>query len=96
MVATGALPRQDAVKAVDLETIALLLGMMIVVASLRRSGFFAFATVWVMARAKHSGFDRQLLKAEASGVTIGFWDHFRVGAPLTLITLAIGVLWLSL
>ena len=49
------------------ETIALLLGMMIVVASLRRSGFFAFATVWVMARAKHSGFDRQSHCREARG-----------------------------
>jgi len=35
-------------------------------------------------------------RASASGVTISFWDYFRVGAPLTLITLAIGTLWLSL
>jgi len=34
-------------------------------------------------------------RAEASGVTISFWDYFRVGAPLTLITLALGTLWLS-
>ena len=33
-------------------------------------------------------------QAAASGVTIGFWDYFRVGAPLTLVTLAIGTLWL--
>ncbi len=33
-------------------------------------------------------------KAAASGVTIGFWDHFRVGAPLTIVTLATGILWL--
>ena len=33
-------------------------------------------------------------RAAVSGVTIGFWDYFRVGAPLTLITLAIGTLWL--
>ena len=43
-------------------------------------GFLAFATVWVMARAKHSGFDRQLLKAEASGVTIGSLGLFSVSA----------------
>jgi Na+/H+ antiporter NhaD/arsenite permease-like protein len=29
-------------------------------------------------------------------VVIGFWDYFRVGAPLTIITLAIGTLWLWL
>jgi Na+/H+ antiporter NhaD/arsenite permease-like protein len=34
--------------------------------------------------------------AAASGVTISFWDYFRVGAPLTLVTLAIGTLWLWL
>jgi Na+/H+ antiporter NhaD/arsenite permease-like protein len=34
-------------------------------------------------------------KAATRGVRIGFWDYFRVGAPLTLITLAIGAAWLS-
>jgi len=34
-------------------------------------------------------------KAAARGVVISFWDYFRVGAPLTLITLAIGTVWLS-
>jgi len=29
-------------------------------------------------------------RAAGSGVGIGFWDHFKIGAPLTLITLAIG------
>jgi Na+/H+ antiporter NhaD/arsenite permease-like protein len=35
-------------------------------------------------------------KAAARGVTISFWEYFRVGAPLTLTTLAVGTLWLSL
>ena len=35
-------------------------------------------------------------RAAARGVAIGFWDYFRVGAPLTIITLAIGTLWLWL
>src|ERR1022692_2162355 len=52
MVASGALPLEDAYKAVDLDTITLLLGIMIVVASLRLSGFFAVVTAWVMERAK--------------------------------------------
>src|ERR1700730_612739 len=45
MVASGTLSLEDAYKAVDLDTITLLLGMMIVVANLRLSGFFAVATV---------------------------------------------------
>ena len=56
MVASGALPLEDAYKAVDLDTITLLLGMMIVVASLRLSGFFAIATAWVM-DARQATFD---------------------------------------
>lgn len=28
------------------------------------------------------------------GIAIGFWTHFRFGAPLTLATLALGLLWL--
>ena len=52
MVASGALPLEDAYKAVDLDTLTLLLGVMIVVASLRLSGFFDLATAWVMERAK--------------------------------------------
>ena len=53
MVASGALPLEDAYKAVDLDTITLLLGMMIVVASLRLSGFLAVATTWVRTYARH-------------------------------------------
>ncbi len=52
MVASGALSLDEAYKAIDLDTITLLLGMMIVVASLRLSGFFAIATTWVLEHAK--------------------------------------------
>jgi Na+/H+ antiporter NhaD/arsenite permease-like protein len=33
-------------------------------------------------------------RARAQGVEIGFWTYFKVGAPLTALTLLIGVLWL--
>jgi Na+/H+ antiporter NhaD/arsenite permease-like protein len=52
MVASGALSLEEAYKTVDLDTITLLLGMMILVASLRLSGFFAIATTWMMEHAK--------------------------------------------
>jgi Na+/H+ antiporter NhaD/arsenite permease-like protein len=35
-------------------------------------------------------------KAAEHGVTISFWDYFRVGAPLTFITLVIGTVWMWL
>lgn len=33
-------------------------------------------------------------RARALGVEIGFWPYFKVGAPLTILTLLIGTLWL--
>jgi Na+/H+ antiporter NhaD/arsenite permease-like protein len=34
-------------------------------------------------------------RARNLGVSIGFWDYFRIGAPLTLATLAVGIAWLA-
>ena len=42
----------DAYRAIDLDAITLLVGTMIMVASLRLSGFFAIATTWVVEHAK--------------------------------------------
>jgi Na+/H+ antiporter NhaD/arsenite permease-like protein len=33
--------------------------------------------------------------ARAEGVTIGFWEYFRVGMPLSLLTILLGLWWLS-
>jgi Na+/H+ antiporter NhaD/arsenite permease-like protein len=49
MVATGVLSLEEAYRAVDFNTIVLLLGMMIVVANLRLSGFFRVITHWIAA-----------------------------------------------
>jgi Na+/H+ antiporter NhaD/arsenite permease-like protein len=93
MVASGALPLEDAYKAVDLDTITLLLGMMIVVANLRLSGFFAVANAWVGA---HAG--RPLILLGAIVTISGVFSAFLVNdaiclmlAPLVLeLTLALG------
>jgi Na+/H+ antiporter NhaD/arsenite permease-like protein len=53
MVAVGALPLEDAPKAIDFDTIILLLGVMIVVANLRLSGFFRLVNAWVVTRARY-------------------------------------------
>jgi Na+/H+ antiporter NhaD/arsenite permease-like protein len=34
-------------------------------------------------------------RARAQNVEIGFWEYFKVGAPLTVLTIGIGVLWLE-
>ena len=53
MVAVGALPLEEAPKAIDFDTIILLLGVMIVVANLRLSGVFRLVNSWVVTRARH-------------------------------------------
>jgi len=53
MVWLGVLSLDDAYTAIDFDTIALLLGMMIVVANLRRSGFFQLVNEWVVMRARY-------------------------------------------
>jgi Na+/H+ antiporter NhaD/arsenite permease-like protein len=45
---------EEAYGAIDFDTIALLLGMMIVVANLRLSGFFLLVNEWVVVRARYS------------------------------------------
>jgi Na+/H+ antiporter NhaD/arsenite permease-like protein len=34
-------------------------------------------------------------RAQARGVELDFWSYFWVGAPLTILTIAFGLLWLS-
>ena len=80
MVAGGALPLAEAYKAVDLDTLTLLLGMMIVVANLRLSGFFAQANAWVMRRAHHP-----LLLLAAVTAIAGLFSAFLVNDAICLV-----------
>ena len=80
MVASGAMPLQDAYKAVDFDTITLLLGMMIVVANLRLSGFFALTNAWVAQRAHHP----LVLLSAIVGVS-GLFSAFLVNDAICLV-----------
>jgi Na+/H+ antiporter NhaD/arsenite permease-like protein len=53
MVGSGVMSLDQAYRAIDFDTIALLLGMMIVVANLRLSGFFRLVNNWVVTRTRH-------------------------------------------
>jgi Na+/H+ antiporter NhaD/arsenite permease-like protein len=53
MVAAGVLPLEEVPKVIDFDTIVLLLGVMIVVANLRLSGFFRLVNGWVVTRARY-------------------------------------------
>lgn len=80
MVACGALPLEQAYRAIDLGTLTLLLGMMIVVANLRLSGVFEVVSAWAAARAHYPLF---LLAAVV--VVSGFFSAFLVNDTVCLV-----------
>lgn len=80
MVASGALSFPDALAAIDWSTIVLLLGMMIVVANLRLSGFFRLVAAWVM----HFAHRPRFLMAGIIGVT-GILSAFFVNDTMCLV-----------
>lgn len=80
MVASGALPLEEAYRAVDLDTLVLLLGMMIVVANLRLSGFFRLVNAWAVTRARHP-----LLLLLAVVLSTGLLSAFLVNDAICLV-----------
>ncbi|QEL26730.1 anion transporter [Bosea sp. F3-2] len=80
MIGCGVLSLEDAYRAIDLDTITLLLGMMIVVANLRLSGFFRMVTGWAVGKAHHPA----LLLATVV-VTTGVLSAFLVNDAICLV-----------
>ncbi|HEY9156959.1 SLC13 family permease [Candidatus Binatus sp.] len=82
MVVSGALSGAAAERAIDFHTIALLLGMMIVVANLRLSGAFAFFARGLLSRAR-SGFGMLAMTVAAAGLLAAFFINDVVCLALT-------------
>lgn len=80
MVAAGVLTLGQALSAIDFATLALLLGMMIVVGNLRLSGFFRLVNNWAVARARHP-----LLLLLAVVAVSGFFSAFLVNDAICLV-----------
>jgi Na+/H+ antiporter NhaD/arsenite permease-like protein len=80
MIATKSLSIQQAYAAVDYHTIVLLFGMMIVVANLRRSGFFELVSAWVVEHAH-----RPIVLLAAIVFVSGFFSAFFVNDTMCLV-----------
>jgi Na+/H+ antiporter NhaD/arsenite permease-like protein len=80
MVAFGVLSLEDAYSVVDFATITLLLGMMIVVANLRLSGFFRLVGGWAVIRARHP-----LVLLAAVVLVAGSFSAFLVNDTICLV-----------
>jgi len=72
MVVSGTLSQSAAVNSVDFHTLALLLGMMIIVANLRLSGVFGWVAGRIFGRA-HTGFALLATTVALSGVLAAFF-----------------------
>ncbi|MGA9723318.1 MAG: SLC13 family permease [Candidatus Binatus sp.] len=82
MVVTGSLSEAAAARAIDFHTIALLLGMMIVVANLRLSGAFSYFACALLSRAR-SGLGMLAMTIAASGLLAAFFINDVVCLALT-------------
>ncbi len=80
MIALGVLSLEEAFKAIDLDTIALLLGMMVIVAQLRVSGFFELASRFAIQRAHGP-----LALLAALVIVTGFFSAFLVNDAICLV-----------
>lgn len=80
MVATGALTLSEAWASINFDTIILLFGMMIVVANLRLSGFFAAVAEWVVEHA-HS----PVVLLASVVLVAGFFSAFFVNDTMCLV-----------
>ncbi len=80
MIATNSLSIPQAYAAIDYNTIVLLFGMMIVVANLRLSGFFALVSAWVVAHAH-----RPMALLAAIVFVSGFFSAFFVNDTMCLV-----------
>src|SRR3954469_217612 len=80
MVGAGVLSPQEAYQAIDLDTLTLLLGMMIVVAHLRLSGFFRLVSSWAVTHAH-----LPLVVLGVVTVTTGVFSAFRVNDAVCLV-----------
>jgi Na+/H+ antiporter NhaD/arsenite permease-like protein len=80
MLAIGVVSLDETMRAIDFSTVALLLGMMVLVANLRLSGFFRLVNGWVVARAR-----RPLHLLAAVTVTSGVFSAFLLNDAICLV-----------
>jgi Na+/H+ antiporter NhaD/arsenite permease-like protein len=80
MLAVGGIGIEDISRVIDFDTVALLLGMMIVVGNLRLSGFFRLVTGWTVARAR-----QPLALLAAVTLTSGVFSAFLLNDAICLV-----------
>jgi Na+/H+ antiporter NhaD and related arsenite permeases len=75
MVVSGILTQDQAIAGVDFNTIALLAGMMVIIAVTRRTGVFEFIAIWAAKRARAEPIGILILLALVTAVFSAFLDN---------------------
>lgn len=89
MIELGVLDQVEAVKGIDFNTIALLTGMMILVAISRKSGMFQYLAVWAAKRAKAEPWGILLLLIIVTAFLSALLDNVTTVLLIVPVTLAI-------
>jgi len=95
VIVTGVLDQEEAIAGIDFNTLALLSGMMIIVAVSRRSGMFEYLAVWSAKAGKAEPWKMLAILSVTTAVLSAFLDNVTTVlliAPVTLaVTRALGV-----
>jgi Na+/H+ antiporter NhaD/arsenite permease-like protein len=88
MIIVGVLNQEEAIKGIDFNTIALLTGMMVLVAISRKSGMFEYLAIWSAKKAKAEPWAILLMMSVTTAVLSAFLDNVTTVlliAPVTLV-----------
>lgn len=89
MIAAGVMTQQEAIRGIDFNTIALLTGMMILVAIARRSGMFEFLAIWSVQRVRASPAGVLCLLSVVTAVVSAFLNNVTLVLVIAPVTLSI-------
>jgi Na+/H+ antiporter NhaD/arsenite permease-like protein len=89
MILSGVLTQEEAIRGIDFNTIALLTGMMILVAIARRSGMFEFLAIWSAQRVRGSPAGVLCLLSIVTAVVSALLDNVTTVLLIAPVTLSI-------
>ena len=89
MVVSGVLSQDEAIRGIDFNTIALLTGMMVLVAIARRCGMFEYLAVWSAKRSRAQPWAMLAMLSLVTAVVSAFLDNVTTVLLIAPVTLAI-------
>src|SRR6185312_10759720 len=89
MIVSGVLTQQEAIRGIDFNTIALLTGMMVLVAISRRCGMFEYLAIWSAKKGRAQPWAMLLMLSVTTAVVSAFLDNVTTVLLIAPVTLAV-------